>query len=126
MPFPQSQYGFFAKLKPMPDAIESVQTILNTDHFDLYFLTAPTIRNPFSYTEKRVWIEAYFGLPAVNKLIICSNKGLLKGDLLIDDHTNGRGQECFEGRLIHFGSPDFPNWKAGMQCAYFAHSSGVD
>ena len=44
-------------------------------------------------------------------LIICSHKGLLKGDILIDDHASGRGQELFEGKLIHFGQDDYPDWE---------------
>ncbi len=40
--------------------------------------------------EKRVWIEKYFGLEFTEKLIISANKGLLKGDLLIDDQTSIR------------------------------------
>jgi len=33
------------------------------------------------------------------------------GDYLIDDHASGRGQEDFQGELIHFGSEKFPDWK---------------
>jgi 5'(3')-deoxyribonucleotidase len=50
------------------------------------------------------------GYNFVDRLIICSHKGLLKGDILIDDNDSGRGQEHFEGRLIHFGSPQCPDW----------------
>jgi 5'-nucleotidase len=35
--------------------------------------------------------------------------GLLKGDFLIDDYITGRGQEYFEGELIHFGSNQYPD-----------------
>ncbi|KPA11151.1 5'-nucleotidase [Candidatus Magnetomorum sp. HK-1] len=62
--------------------------------------------------EKRIWIENYFDYNFTKKLIICSNKGLLKGDLLIDDNIEGRGQESFEGKIIHFGSSDFPDWQS--------------
>jgi 5'(3')-deoxyribonucleotidase len=109
---PQSQYGFFANLTPKDGAIEAVKALIQSPAFEPYVLTAPSTRNPFSYTEKRVWIEKYFGYEFVEKLIICSNKGLLKGDYLIDDHVNGKGQENFEGKLIHFGSKEFPHWNA--------------
>jgi len=36
----------------------------------------------------------------------------LKGDILIDDNIKGKGQEIFEGRLIHFGSDQFPDLKS--------------
>jgi 5'(3')-deoxyribonucleotidase len=73
-------------------------------------LTAPSEHNPLSYTEKRIWIEKHLGFDFVERLIICSNKSLLKGDILIDDHISGKGQENFEGQLIHFGSEEFLNW----------------
>lgn len=110
--FPQSQFGFFEKLEPLDGAIEVVNLLIAADEYKPYVLTAPSTRNPFSYTEKRVWIERKFDYSFVSNLIICSNKGLLKGDLLIDDNISGKGQENFEGRIIHFGSTDFPNWLA--------------
>lgn len=109
--FPQSQYGFYANLVPITEAIESVQKLINSEKFDPYILTAPSTRNPFSYTEKRIWIEKYFGIEFTEKLIISSNKGLLKGDILIDDLISGRGQESFEGKIMQFGSANYPDWK---------------
>lgn len=110
--FPQSIEGFFKKLAPIKNGVETVKKIIASDNYDPYILTAPSTRNPFSYMEKRIWIENYFDYQFTKKLIICPNKGLLKGDLLIDDNVEGKGQECFEGRLIHFGSPEFPDWES--------------
>ncbi len=110
--FPQSQFDFYRKLQPIENAIETVHLLLQREDFDIYILTAPSIYNPLSYTEKRMWIEDYFGIEMVERLIISPNKALLKGDYLIDDIKEGRGQENFEGKLIHFGSEDFSNWKA--------------
>lgn len=112
IPIPQSQFGFYQKLDPLPGAIETLKSLYASSMYTPYILTAPSTRNPFSYTEKRVWIEEWLGYPFVDRLIICSHKGLLKGDILIDDNNSGRGQETFEGRLIHFGSAKFPDWKS--------------
>lgn len=110
--FPQSQYGFYQKLSPIEGAIETVQELYRSDKYTPYILTAPSTMNPFSYTEKRVWIEDKLGFCFVDRLIICSHKGLLKGDILIDDNDSGRGQEYFEGKLIHFGTNRYPDWAA--------------
>jgi 5'-nucleotidase len=91
--YPQSLPGFFENLLPIDGAIESVEMMLASEHFDPYILTAPSTHNPLSYTEKRLWIERHFGFGFVHRLIICSHKGLLKGDILIDDYKEGRGQE---------------------------------
>lgn len=110
--YPQSQYGFFANLKPLPGAIEAVQALIDSPDHDPYILTAPSIMNPLCYTEKRISIETHFGLEFTEKLIISPNKALVKGDILIDDNVHGKGQDLFEGRLIQFGSPEFPDWQS--------------
>jgi 5'-nucleotidase len=102
--FPQSQYGFYTALEPMEGAIDSINVL--RDQYDVYILTRPSYKNPLCYTEKRVWIEKYFGLEFCDKLIICPNKGLVKGDYLIDDFLWPE----FDGEQIHFGTTAFPNW----------------
>lgn len=109
--FPQSQYGFFRNLSPIKNSIESVRFLNSQIQFDIYILTAPSIKNPLCYTEKRLWIEDFFGLEMVHQLIISPNKGLNKGHYLIDDYTSGKGQENFEGKLLQFGSQEYPNWE---------------
>jgi 5'-nucleotidase len=108
--YPQSQYGFFVNLQPIEGAVDAIKALIKSDNYEPYILTAPSIYNPFSYTEKRIWTEKYLGFEFVDRLIICSNKGLLKGDFLIDDNTFGKGQENFEGTFIHFGSKEFTGW----------------
>ena len=113
--YPQSTADFFAKLPPITGAIDGVNALRNRPGFDVYVLTAPSTRNPCCYTEKRIWIENHFDYPFTKKLIISPNKGLLKGDILIDDRVDGKGQENFEGQIIHFGSKQFPDWDAVLR-----------
>ncbi len=108
--YPQSVPGFFRNLEPIEGAIEGYKYLSQQVTFDVYILTAPSVENPLCYTEKRLWIEDHLSINAVKKLIIASNKSLLKGQYLIDDYDKGRGQEAFEGQLIHFGSPRFLTW----------------
>lgn len=113
--YPQSQLGFFWGLPPIENAIDSVKNLIDHTDYDPYILTAPSTKNPASYTEKRLWIEKYFGYEFTNKLIISPDKGIFKGDLLVDDNLSGQGQENFDGELIHFGSETFPNWNEVMK-----------
>lgn len=110
--YPQSQYRFFANLQPIDGAIETVRGLIDSEEYDPYILSAPSTRNPLSYAEKREWVEIHFGYDFCGKLILCPHKGLLKGDLLIDDNVSGKGQDLFEGELIQFGSSAYPNWAA--------------
>lgn len=110
--YPQSQPGFFTDLAPLPSAIESLQALIDSNQYDCYILTAPSYKNPHCYTEKRLWIEKHFGIEFCKNLIISRNKGLHKGDFLVDDCDHGKGQENFEGELIQFGSEDYPGWNS--------------
>ena len=103
MKFPQSQYGFFTSLEPIKDAIEVVNCM--RERFDVYILTRPSVFNPLCYTEKRIWVENNFDLEFCKKLIICYDKFLLKGDILIDDKSHN-----FDGEEIIYGSEKFKNW----------------
>lgn len=107
--YPQSVAGFFETLPAITDSIESVNELRK--HYRVFILSAPSTRNPLSYTEKRLWIESQFGYEFTKKLILSPDKSLLKGDFLIDDRLSGNGQESFDGELIHFGSQQFPDWK---------------
>ena len=108
--FPQSQYGFFANLNPIEGAIDAAKALEKSNKYQPYILTAPSLKNPLCYTEKRVWVEKWLGFSYVKKLIICPEKSLLKGDYLIDDNISGKGQDRFDGEIIQFGSQRFPNW----------------
>ncbi len=103
--YPQSQYGFFANLDPLPGAIEAYKAL--EEAYEVYILTAPSYKNPLCYTEKRVWVERHLGLETTPNLIICQRKEMLMGDYLIDDHAYD-----FQGELIHFGTDRFPDWAA--------------
>ena len=109
--FPQSEIGFFENLNPIENSIESINYLKSIEHIDVYILTAPSVKNPHCYTEKRLWIEKHLGIDMTEKLIITANKGLNKGEYLIDDHISGKGQENFEGIILQFGSEKFPSWK---------------
>lgn len=98
--FPQAAMDFFRRLKPLPGAIEAMQA-LSREH-EVWILTKPSYMNPFSYTEKRLWVEDHLGLEWCQRLILCPDKTLLKGDVLIDDQS----WVGFEGQRYLFGSTD--------------------
>jgi 5'-nucleotidase len=108
--FPQISEDFWVhSIYAIKGAVKAVN-ILRKVH-DVYILSAPSIKNPASYSGKRKWIENYFDYELSKKLILSSYKGLLLGDILIDDNIKGKGQEDFKGRLIHYGQEEFPTWK---------------
>lgn len=106
--FPQSKVGFFLDLKPLDFAIEGVKTLQTK--YDVWILTRPSIKNTHCYTEKAEWIKKYFGEDMLNRMVLCPDKSLVKGDFLIDDDVK-HGQPEFEGEWLHFATDKFPNWK---------------
>jgi 5'(3')-deoxyribonucleotidase len=106
--YPQSKIGFFLDLEPLEGALEGIKTL--QQKYDVWILTRPSIKNTHCYTEKADWIKKYFGEEMLEKLIICPDKSLAKGEYLVDDdHRNGQTE--FEGEHIHFGKDDkFMTW----------------
>ncbi|MDR0370821.1 MAG: hypothetical protein LBH80_03060 [Prevotellaceae bacterium] len=109
--------GIFSLMKPLPGAVEAVQLL--SKYFDCYILSTAPWKNPSAWTDKAEWVHRYFGIgkDAVfyKRLIISHHKNLNKGDFLIDDRTKNGASE-FEGKLIRFGSDEFPDWKAVISC----------
>jgi 5'(3')-deoxyribonucleotidase len=110
--YPWSLPGFFLSLEPMPLAIESVKNL--AERFDVWFLSRPSFKNTGSYTEKAEWIKKYFGYDLQKKLILCGDKSLLKGKILVDDSDNA-SQDKFEGVWIRIGSDKYPDWTSVIE-----------
>lgn len=111
--YPQSVKGFYENLEPLPNALFAMEW-MQSQGLEVYILTAPSVFNPHSYTEKRLWVEEHLGFDWCEKLILSPHKNLLDGDVLIDDNVSGHGQDAFKGSLIHFGSKGFPDWSSVM------------
>jgi len=107
--YPWSIPGFFLDLNPLPLAIESVN-FLNVN-YDVWFLSRPSFKNTNSYTEKAEWIKKHFGYEMQKKLILCGDKSLLKGKVLIDDAQNAN-QDKFDGIWLKIGSEQYPGWES--------------
>lgn len=73
--------NFFIDLPLIKGAKKSI-TELNK-YFDIYIVTSP-ILTPFCCYEKQIWINTHFPF-LQDKVIITSNKELIKGDIFIDD-----------------------------------------
>lgn len=113
-------HGFYIDLELIDGAYDAIERL--AQHFDVYFLSTPEWRNPSSWTDKRLWIEQHFGDLGRKRLILSSNKSLLRGHYLIDDRTvNGVAE--FDGEHIHFGTEVFPDWEAVL--AYLELAEGI-
>jgi len=99
--------GIFGLMDPMPDAIESFETLAS--HYDTYILSTAPWGNPSAWIDKVLWVQKYLGKPAYKRLILSHHKNLNDGHYLIDDRTKN-GVDRFRGEHIHFGTERFPDW----------------
>jgi 5'-nucleotidase len=102
----------YKDLEPIEGAIEA-WNLLQT-RFETYVLSTPPWSNPEAWAEKRIWVEKHLGKSVNKKLILCHNKGIVKGDYLIDDRI-ANGVADFKGMHIHFGQEPYENWKKVLQ-----------
>lgn len=105
--YPQSQWGFFLKLKPIPGSIEGFNKL--KEKYDVWILTRPSFMNVNCYTEKAQWVWDNLGYDILEKTIIAGDKSLIMGDYLIDDQNNAN-QDKFKGEWIHYNTSKFKNW----------------
>lgn len=107
--------GLFALMDPMPGAIEAVNRL--SEKYDVYALSTAPWHNPSAWSDKLQWIKRHFGEALHKRLILSHHKNLCAspGAYLVDDRDR-HGADQFGDRLIRFGSPQFPDWKA--VCAY--------
>ena len=107
--YPWSIPGFFLNLNPIPLAVESVDFLKK--NYDVWFLSRPSFKNTNSYTEKAEWVKKHFGYEMQRKLILCGDKSLLKGKILVDDAENAK-QDKFDGVWLKIGSEQYPGWES--------------
>lgn len=109
--YPQSQIGFFSRLIPIDNAIESFKKIESCGKYKCYILTRPSIKNINCYSEKAEWIRNFLGEHVLENMILACDKSLIMGDYLIDDMAE-HGQTDFIGEHIHFAQDKFPDWNS--------------
>jgi 5'(3')-deoxyribonucleotidase len=106
----------------MKGAIEAVKKLHESGKYELFIATSAPWGNPQSNTDKRFWIEDYFGDIFHKRMFITHRKDLLMGDYLIDDRIkNGAGE--FSGELLRFGVDwendnkpnEYPTWDSILE-----------
>jgi 5'-nucleotidase len=118
---PDHIHGIFRNPPPITGAIEAVNKLHESGKYEMFIATAAPWGNPDAASDKRYWIETYFGNMFHKKMFVTHRKDLLLGDYLIDDRTkNGAGQ--FKGELLKFGWNyeteewnEYPNWNTILE-----------
>lgn len=105
--------GLFSRMEPMPGGVNALYRL--SEKYDVYILSTSPWLNDSGPSDKLRWIQKYFGKDKdsllYKKFILSHHKELNKGDFLIDDRPAKNGTDGFEGKLVHFGSEEFPDWE---------------
>lgn len=94
--------GFFENLEPIKGAHAGVRALIRLG-YDVQILTQPVAESAHSYSEKVKWIGKHFP-DLIFKINMTQDKGLFKGDYLIDDNWK-KWKVKFErngGKFVHF------------------------
>lgn len=89
--------GFFANLDVMDGAVEVVKELNNK--YEVYIASA-AMEFPNSLKEKHEWLSQHFPFIHWKNMILCGDKSILKGDILIDDHL--KNLAVFDGQTLLF------------------------
>ena len=91
---------FFSNLEVMPHAPRVLERL--QERYEVYIATA-AMEVPTSFTAKFEWLKVHFPFIRPSHIVFCGDKGILRGDFLIDD--NPRQLRRFRGEGILFSAP---------------------
>lgn len=92
--------GFFRNLPVMAGAKEAIAALMADPTLDVYVGSKHTSKVTTCASEKMEWIKEHFP-PLLRKVVLVCDKGLLRGDVLVDDDLE-RWKGKFDGKFIHF------------------------
>lgn len=104
---PDDAPGIYGLMRPLEGAVDAFHEL--RERFDTYILSTPPWNNPSGWSDKRLWVAEWLGLPARKRLILSHNKHLNLGDYLVDDSLRN-GAQLFAGEHVHFGHSPFETW----------------
>merc|ERR1719159_1623970 len=76
--------GFFAGLPAKPGAVQALREMVQS-HVQVLLITSPVLSSRFCAGEKYQWVATHLGPEWLERLVLTSDKTLVRGDLLIDD-----------------------------------------
>lgn len=97
--------GFYSNLTMIPGARSVLRKMLALGH-DVRIVTSPWVSNPTCASDKLNWVLRNYGDTWAQRVIITTDKTLVKGDILIDDKPAITGQEESPSWVhVLFGQP---------------------
>lgn len=89
--------GFFRNMAVKDNAVEIMKHL--NDKYEVFIVSAAT-EFPNSLKEKIEWLEEHFTFISWKRVVLCGDKKVIKGDIMLDDHD--KNLKTFQGRPILF------------------------
>lgn len=96
--------GFYDSLAPIDGALNALAELVSAG-FQVHICTTPLQSSKTCIAEKVEWIRTHLGESWLQKLIITSDKTLIKGDFLIDDRPHIQGSMAASWEHILYTQP---------------------
>jgi 5'-nucleotidase len=96
--------GFYSRLDPIPGAKTALKAMVKAGH-DVRIVTSPWVSNPSCASDKLNWIVKHYGSHWGARVIITTDKTLVRGDYLIDDKPEVTGSQEPTWEHVLFDQP---------------------
>lgn len=96
--------GFYRFLRAVPGARTALRQIRDAGH-DIRFVSAPYISNPTCASDKIAWIARHYGSRWAQRVILTTDKTVVRGDILIDDRPDITGGDVPTWEHVVFTQP---------------------
>jgi 5'-nucleotidase len=96
--------SFYAVLEPIPGARTALREMLKEGH-DVRIVTSPWVSNPTCASDKLNWVVRRYGAHWGQRVIITTDKTIVRGDVLIDDKPDVTGVEVPDWTQVFFTQP---------------------
>jgi len=76
--------GFFANLPPMDGGLSALSEMRDAG-LNVLLCTAPVLTSAYCVAEKFEWVQRHLGSEWLPRVVLTTDKTIVKGDVLIDD-----------------------------------------
>jgi 5'-nucleotidase len=114
--------SFFRSLEPIEGSLKALNEMKEMGH-EVFICSSPLSRFNNCVLEKYEWVDSYLGKEWVKAIILCKDKTVIKGDILIDDRPNITGCDVPSWEHVLYDQPynravsnkrrlSWDNWKS--------------
>ena len=96
--------GFYARLEHIDGAKKALKAIAKRGH-DVRIVTSPWVSNPTCASDKLNWVAKHYGSHWAARVVITTDKTLVRGDYLIDDKPEVKGVQVPTWQHVLFDQP---------------------